>query len=120
MSLRLIFWFSLKPKLLSPYRIHMSLVRLQQQKMGGLIHLYTNNWVERSKAIKRLRCRLHASKESASQQHQQRDEAGGKEKSASQAGGSAPVTSAAVGDPYLKLEITKEHIDAISDFSELL
>ena len=102
-------------------RIHMSLVRLQMQKMQGLVHPYTNNWVERAKAIKRLRCRLQAARETQQQQQQQqKDDVGGKADKSGGGAAATPAATTAAGDPYLKLEITKEHIDAISDFSELL
>ena len=91
----------------------MSLVRLQAQKMSGLVHPHTNNWVERSKAIKRLRLRLRPVKEPPLQPHQQTE---GKEINKT----AAASPAGAGGDPYMKLEISKEHLDAIGDFSELL
>lgn len=90
----------------------MSLVRLQAQKMAGLVHPHTNNWVERSKAIKRLRLRLRPPKDQS--QQPQQGEATGKDK------GGAGGVAAGGGDPYMKLEISKDHIDAIRDFSELI
>ena len=99
----------------------MSLVRLQAQKMCGLVHPHTNNWVERSKAIKRLRLRLRPIKEQQQQQQQQQQtEVGGKDGNKSGGASSAGGVAVGGGDPYMKLEITKEHINAISDFSELL
>ena len=110
-------------------RIHMSLIRLQLQKKVGLVHPYTNNWVERSKAIKRLRLRLQPVVDSNARQQRnaETDASASDHKNPSanpQSGGggigaTAPAAACA-GDPYLKLEISKEDIDAISDFSKLL
>ena len=81
------------------------------------MHPHTNNWVERSKAIKRLRLRLQPVKEPP-QQPQQAEAIGKEGKTTGSAAGG--VTLAGGGDPYMRLEISKDHIDAISDFSELL
>ena len=105
----------------------MSLIRLQLQKKVGLVHPYTNNWVERSKAIKRLRLRLQPIVDSSARQQRsgETDASASDHKNPSAnpqsgGGGTGVEAAACAGDPYLKLEISKEDIDAISDFSKLL
>ena len=81
-----------------------------QKMQSGLQHPHTSNWVERSKAIKRLRSRLVAQKEDGS----------GKEKTAVTTPGAPVVGGALTREAPPKLESTKERIEAIGDFSHLL